>query len=158
MAIGNAGGRIITGVLSDKFGRNQTIFAVHIFQGILMLASIPLVGASNTSAIVIVLLATFIGFNYGANLALFPSITKDLWGIKAYGVNYGILFTAWGVGGFVLSKVSQALNASTGSMTYSFIMAAVLLGISGALTLTLDGKKKEVAPTDEQCCCSAAAE
>lgn len=158
MAIGNAGGRIITGVLSDKFGRNQTIFAVHIFQGILMLASIPLVGAANTSAIVIVLLATFIGFNYGANLALFPSITKDLWGIKAYGVNYGILFTAWGVGGFVLSKVSQALNASTGSMTYSFIMAAVLLGISGALTLTLGGKKNEVAAADEQCCCSVAAD
>lgn len=157
MAIGNAGGRIITGVLSDRFGRNQTIFAVHIFQGILMLVSIPLVGSAGTSALLIVLLATFIGFNYGANLALFPSITKDLWGIKAYGVNYGILFTAWGVGGFVLSKVSQALNASTGSMTYSFIMAAVLLGISGALTLTLGSKKSESMPS-EQCCSAAAAE
>lgn len=157
MAIGNAGGRIITGVLSDRFGRNQTIFAVHVFQGILMLVSIPLVGSAGTSAMLIVLLATFIGFNYGANLALFPSITKDLWGIKAYGVNYGILFTAWGVGGFVLSKVSQALNASTGSMTYSFIMAAVLLGISGALTLTLGSKKSESMPS-EQCCSAAAAE
>lgn len=157
MAIGNAGGRVITGVLSDKFGRNQTIFAVHIFQGVLMLVSIPLVGTAGTSALLIVLLATFIGFNYGANLALFPSITKDLWGIKAYGVNYGILFTAWGVGGFVLSKVSQALTASTGSMTYSFIMAAVLLGMSGALTLTLGGKKKETLPS-EQCCGAAAAD
>lgn len=143
MAIGNAGGRIITGVLSDKFGRNQTILAVHVFQAILMLASIPLIGAQNTSAMIIVLLATFIGFNYGANLALFPSIAKDLWGIKAYGVNYGILFTAWGVGGFVLSKVSQMLNATTGSMTSSFIIAAILLSISGMLTLTLGGKEKE---------------
>lgn len=146
MAIGNAGGRIITGVLSDKFGRNQTIFAVHVFQGVLMLASIPLIGSQGTSAVVIVLLATFIGFNYGANLALFPSIAKDLWGIKAYGVNYGILFTAWGVGGLVLSKVSQVLNATTGSMTSSFIMAAILLGISAMLTLTL-GKK--AAPAHE---------
>lgn len=143
MAIGNAGGRIITGILSDKFGRNQTILAVHLFQGVLMLVSIPLVGNQGTSAVLIVILATFIGFNYGANLALFPSIAKDLWGIKAYGVNYGILFTAWGVGGFVLSKVSAMLNATTGSMTSSFIIAAILLSISGMLTLTLGGAKEE---------------
>jgi OFA family oxalate/formate antiporter-like MFS transporter len=108
-----------------------------------MLAAIPLIGNQDTSALLIVLLATFIGFNYGANLALFPSIAKDLWGIKAYGVNYGILFTAWGVGGFVMSKVSQMLNATTGSMTSSFVIAAILLGISGMLTLTLGAKKAE---------------
>jgi len=143
MAVGNAGGRIITGVLSDKFGRNQTILAVHIFQAVLMLVAIPLIGGEHTAAVVIVLLATFIGFNYGANLALFPSIAKDLWGVKGYGVNYGILFTAWGVGGFVLSKVSQAMKAATGSMTSSFIVAAVLLSISGMLTLTLIARKEE---------------
>lgn len=143
MAIGNAGGRIITGILSDKLGRYQTIMAVHLFQAVLMLASIPLVGSHNTSGIVVVLLATLIGFNYGGNLALFPAIAKDLWGIKSYGVNYGILFTAWGVGGFVLSKVSQMLNATTGSMTSSFTIAAILLCTSGMLTLTLGSKEAE---------------
>lgn len=141
MAIGNAGGRIITGVLSDKFGRNETILAVHIFQAILMLASIPLVGGQHTSAIAIVLLATFIGFNYGANLALFPSIAKDLWGIKGYGVNYGLLFTAWGVGGFALSRISQMMNSMTGSMNSSFIVAAILLAISAMVTVTLITEK-----------------
>jgi len=145
MAIGNAGGRVITGILSDKFGRNQTIFAVHAFQAVLMLISIPLVGGLNTPAAAIVLLATFIGFNYGANLALFPTIAKDLWGINGYGLKYGILFTSWGVGGFVLSKVSQIMKAATGSMTPSFILAAILLSISGMLTLTLIGRK-ETAP------------
>lgn len=149
MAIGNAGGRIITGVMSDKFGRNQTILAVHLFQAALMLACIPLVGGENhTGAVVIVLLATFIGFNYGANLALFPSIAKDLWGFKGYGVNYGILFTAWGVGGFVLSRVSQMMNALTGSMNSSFIVAAILLTISSMITVTLITAKspKDKAP------------
>src|SRR6185369_7818201 len=109
------------------FGRYQTIMGVHLFQAVLMLVSIPLIGSQNSSALLIVLLATLIGFNYGANLALFPAIAKDLWGIKSYGVNYGILFTSWGVGGFVLSKVSQMLNATTGSMTSSFTIAAILL-------------------------------
>lgn len=143
MAIGNAGGRVVTGILSDKIGRYQTIMSVHLFQALLMLFSIPLLGSQHTSAITIVLLATLIGFNYGANLALFPAIAKDLWGIKAYGVNYGILFTSWGVGGFVLSKVSQMLKATTGSMTTSFVIAAILLCSSGMLTLTLGAKEKK---------------
>jgi nitrate/nitrite transporter NarK len=143
MAIGNAGGRIITGVLSDRFGRNQTILAVHLFQAVLMLLAIPLVGGQNTTGLVIVLLATFIGFNYGANLALFPSIAKDLWGFKGYGVNYGILFTAWGVGGFVLSRVSQMMKALTGTMNSSFILATVLLAISALLTISLIGRTDE---------------
>jgi nitrate/nitrite transporter NarK len=146
MAIGNAGGRVIAGILSDKIGRYQTIMVVHLFQALLMLAAIPLISSHGTGALVIVLLATLIGFNYGANLALFPAITKDLWGIKAYGVNYGILFTSWGVGGFVLSKVSQMLNATTGSMTSSFAIAALLLSTSGMLALTVGSKEEEAVP------------
>ncbi len=148
MAIGNAGGRVVTGILSDKIGRYQTIVAVHLFQTLLMLASIPLIGSNNTGALAIVLLATLIGFNYGANLALFPAIAKDLWGIKSYGVNYGILFTSWGVGGFVLSKVSQMLNAGTGSMNSSFALAAILLGASGMLAMTLGSKAEEAVAED----------
>jgi MFS family permease len=149
MAIGNAGGRIVTGIMSDKFGRYQTLMGVHMFQAVLMIACVPLIGSPSTGAIAIVLLATLIGFNYGANLALFPAITKDLWGVKAYGVNYGILFTSWGVGGFVLSKVSQVLNANTGNMTSSFMIAALLLGTSGVLSLTLGAKSKVTAPEQE---------
>jgi len=40
-----------------------------------------------------------VGFSYGACLALFPSKTADYWGTKNLGMNYGIMFTAWGVGG-----------------------------------------------------------
>ncbi len=63
-----------------------------------------------------VLLATFIGFNYGANLSLFPSFAKDRWGLKSFGVNYGILFTAWGVGGFVMSRVSADAHGNNGQL------------------------------------------
>lgn len=145
MAIGNAAGRIVAGILSDKIGRSATLIIMLAFQAVLMLACIPVVGSDNASAVLLVLLATFIGFNYGTNLSLFPSFAKDLWGLKNFGINYGILFTAWGVGGFVMSRFSQTVMAATGSYSSSFIMAAILLCIGAVMTLALNQKPREAA-------------
>jgi OFA family oxalate/formate antiporter-like MFS transporter len=143
MAIGNAGGRIIAGILSDKIGRRATLLIMLIFQTLLMLVAVPIVGAEKSSGVLLVLLATFIGFNYGTNLSLFPSLTKDNWGLKNFGINYGIVFTAWGVGGFVMGRLSQMLIASTGSYTSSFLTAAGLLIVGAFLSLTLKGRRAD---------------
>jgi MFS transporter, OFA family, oxalate/formate antiporter len=137
LAIGNAGGRIIAGTLSDKIGRRWTLFIVLLFQAILMFIAIPVTGSKDVKAVVIVLVAALIGANYGANLSLFPSFTKDLWGLKNFGVNYGIVFTAWGVGGFVLSRLQQMLKASSGSYDSSFLTAGILLIGGAGLTFLL---------------------
>ncbi len=142
LAVGNAAGRIVAGILSDKIGRRGTLLFMLCFQSMLMLISIPIVESERSSAILLVLLATFIGFNYGSNLSLFPSLTKDHWGLKNFGINYGIVFTAWGVGGFVMGRLSQMLIASTGSYAFSFLSAAVLLIVGAALTLTLKGRNE----------------
>ncbi|MFH0845511.1 MAG: OFA family MFS transporter [Pseudomonadota bacterium] len=142
LAVGNAGGRIVAGILSDKIGRRGTLVIMLGFQTLLMLISIPVVGSANTSAILLLLIATFIGFNYGTNLSLFPSLTKDNWGLKNFGINYGLVFSAWGVGGFVMGRLSQMLIARTGSYTSSFLTAAILLIIGAALTFTLKGRKE----------------
>jgi nitrate/nitrite transporter NarK len=128
-------------MISDKIGRRATLLIMLTFQGVLMLIAIPVVGTATTSGVVIVILATLLGFNYGTNLSLFPSLAKDNWGLKNFGINYGIVFTAWGVGGFVMGRLSQMLYASSGSYTSSFITAAVLLFGGSLLTFTLKGKK-----------------
>ncbi len=140
MAVGNAGGRLAAGMLSDRIGRKATLMLMLAFQAVLMFLAIPLVGSETTSAVILVALATAIGFNYGTNLALFPAFTKDLWGLKSFGANYGMVFTAWGVGGFVLSRLSQMLKVSTGTFASSFITAGVLLILG--IILTKFGLKK----------------
>ena len=137
MAVGNAAGRIVAGVLSDRIGRQWTLMLVLLFQAVLMFVAIPVTAHGSMPGLVIVLLASMIGFNYGANLSLFPSFAKDLWGLKSFGVNYGLLFTAWGVGGFVLSRLSQMLKAQSGTFNSSFIAAGLLLIVGGLLTLGL---------------------
>jgi nitrate/nitrite transporter NarK len=140
MAVGNAGGRVVAGLLSDKIGRRWTLMLVLLLQAALMFIAIPVTTSTDGPKFVIVLLATLIGFNYGANLSLFPSFAKDLWGLKSFGMNYGILFTAWGVGGFVLSRLQQMLTASSKSFNSSLITAGVLLLLGAALTLLLKAR------------------
>lgn len=135
MAIGNAGGRVVAGVLSDKIGRRATLFIMLLLQAVMMFAAMAVVNSG--SAILLVLLASFIGFNYGSNLCLFPSFAKDYWGTKNYGLNYGALFTAWGVGGFVMGKVSEMLNAQPGGLGKSFMLSGLLLVGGAALTIFL---------------------
>jgi hypothetical protein len=106
-----------------------------LLQAGLMFLAIPVTASAGGAKFLIVLLATFIGFNYGANLSLFPSLTKDLWGLKNFGMNYGCLFTAWGVGGFALSRLQQMLKASSGNFDSSFLTAGMLLVLGAALTL-----------------------
>ncbi len=143
LAIGNAGGRLMAGWLSDKIGRTKTLLILFTFQAILMFVSIPVTGSSSPGIFILLFLATFIGFNYGSNLSLFPSLAKDYWGIKNFGINYGILFTSWGLGGFVLSRVSQMVKASTGSLQYSFLIAGSLLVIAVIVLFLLHQKEKK---------------
>ncbi|HQO08664.1 MAG TPA: OFA family MFS transporter [Clostridiales bacterium] len=136
MAIGNASGRIIAGLVSDKIGRILTLSIIILFQAILMFMAIKIV-SGDSSPLVIVLLATFIGFNYGTNLSLFPTLTKGYWGLKNFGMNYGILMSAWGLGGLVFSSISQRL-ASSGNSNLSFIIAGASLLITLVFTFILN--------------------
>ncbi len=135
MALGNAGGRVVAGVLSDKIGRRATLFIMLSLQAVMMFAAMAVINSG--SALMLVLLASFIGFNYGSNLCLFPSFVKDYWGTKNYGLNYGALFTAWGVGGFVMGKVSEMINAQPGGLGKSFMLSGILLAGGAALTIFL---------------------
>ena len=143
LALGNASGRVVAGFVSDKVGRKVTLLGVTILQAICMLLAVP-VTETLSFPILLVLLATAIGFHYGANLCLFPAFAKDLYGLKNFGVNYGILFTAWGAGGFVLSRLQQMLKASSGNFRTSFLVAAAFLVVGALLTMLLDKPKKAV--------------
>ena len=138
LAVGNAAGRIVAGTLSDRIGRTLTLSLMLMFQAVLMFIAIPVVSAQPSSALLIVLIATGIGFNYGTNLALFPAITKDYWGLKNFGTNYGLLMTAWGMGGFVLGRASEMMKAATGNYVMSFGVAGVLLVVAAVIMMVKD--------------------
>ncbi|MBC2743610.1 MAG: OFA family MFS transporter, partial [Desulfosarcina sp.] len=138
LAVGNASGRIVAGILSDKIGRPRTILIMMTFQG-LIIASLIFIGESQ--AFWLVLTATLVGFNYGTNLSLFPSSTKDYFGLKNFGANYGLVFSAWGIAGLIFPRVAQMIVARTGSPEATYIMTAFLLFLSAGMTFTMRAPK-----------------
>jgi MFS family permease len=131
MAVGNAGGRVVAGVISDKIGRARTLLITMSFQAV-VIASLLFI--PQNQALLLVLAASLIGFNYGTNLSLFPSATKDYFGLKNFGVNYGLVFSAWGLGGFIFPRVSQMIVAQTGSPEAAYILATFLLLLAAGTT------------------------
>jgi MFS family permease len=131
MAVGNASGRVVAGMLSDVIGRTKTLFIMLTAQGAIIAS---LIFIPENQGILLTAAATLIGFNYGTNLSLFPSATKDYFGLKNFGANYGLVFSAWGIGGFIFPRVSQMIVAATGSPETAYILAAFLLFLAAGTT------------------------
>ncbi len=135
LAIGNGAGRIAGGMLSDKIGRKVTMFICFVLQACLILVlSRVTEGSALASVAVLAIISALIGASYGANLSLFPSITKDFYGLKNFGMNYGLVFTAWGVGGFMLAKLAGAMYVKHETFAIAYYGASTLLVIAAVMT------------------------
>lgn len=130
LAIFNAAGRVVAGVVSDRIGRMITIAFVCILQAINMIYF-----SYVSSAAGFLFGSAVVGFSYGACLSLFPATTADQWGTKNLGLNYGILFTAWGVGGVFGPILAGRIADSTGSYGAAYQIAAGLLAFAAFLAM-----------------------
>ena len=154
LAVGNGAGRIIAGMLSDKLGRKLTMAIFFLCQAV-MVVLLALSGKVEVlgSGAVLAVGAAMVGANYGANLSLFPSATKDFYGLKNFGVNYGLVFTAWGVGGFMLSKFAgwvfdgMVVESWKGSFEFAYYTSAALLVLAAIATFALKAPHHHEAAT-----------
>lgn len=146
LAIGNGGGRVVAGILSDKLGRNRTMLLFFILQAITIFGLSRASAMDAAPAALLIVLAALVGANYGSNLALFPAVTKDFYGLKNFGMNYGLVFTAWGVGGLTLSmfaakvkdgSIAMLADKWAGSYDFAFYTSAALLLLAGVMTFII---------------------
>ncbi len=141
LAIFNAGGRLIAGIMSDKIGRINTLKIVFILQGVNMLLF-----ATYSTPIAISIGTALAGIGYGALLSLFPSITADYYGVKNFGGNYGVIYTAWGFSGIIGPIIAGIVVDATGTYSLAYTISAVLLVIALSISfitrpLAISGQK-----------------
>lgn len=140
LAIFNTSGRILGGFLSDIMGRTSALLLVFIIQALnmfafSMLTSIPLLIVGTAVA----------GLAYGALFSLFPATTADFFGIKNLGVNYGLIFTGWGIAGIVGPVLAGRVADLTGTYTASYWAAGSMLVLGALLVGFIKApKSKEV--------------
>lgn len=141
LAVLNAGGRVVSGWLGDIIGRVNTLTLVLLIQALNMFLF-----GNYTTAGTLTIGALVAGYCYGSLLSLFPSITYEYYGTRHAGINYGLVFTAWGVGGVVGPIIAGKVVDATGVYDQAYLIAAALCVIGAVLIrLAKTPKAPEVA-------------
>ncbi len=125
-AVGNAGGRILSGWLSDRVGRLTTLRVMIVASA----AAMPALFAWRHDAVLFYLCVAAVYWCYGTQLSLFASTTADFYGTRNVGMNYGVLFTAWGTAGVLGPFIGARAFNLTHDYGSAFTIAAVLAGVA----------------------------
>jgi len=107
------------GWVSDRIGRENTMFIAFALEGIGII--LLLMNAHN--AVAFVILSGLVFFAWGEIYSLFPSMCTDLFGKQFATANYGLLYTAKGMGS-LLGLFGAYLIAVTGTWVTAFVIAS----------------------------------
>ncbi len=137
-AIGNASGRILSGWMSDALGRLNVLRLMIALSAIAM----PILYAVGANVALLYILVFAVYWCYGTQLSVNASTTSDFWGTKNAGINYGLLFTAWGVAGIIGPRIGGVLFDRYKNYKAAFYTAAVLAVV--ALVCEFMAKRPQV--------------
>lgn len=136
LSIFNALGRLGAGALSDKVGRTRAMMIVFLLQAVNMFLF-----AFYTSIPVLIIGSAIAGIAYGAVFSLFPTTTAEYFGMKNLGVNYGMIFTGWGIAGVVGPMLGGMVADKTGSYSNGYIVAGIFLVLATVMVSLLKAPK-----------------
>ncbi|MEN9215905.1 MAG: OFA family MFS transporter [Gloeomargarita sp. HHBFW_bins_162] len=133
-AVFNGLSRPLFGWLADRFQPRY----VAIFSYVLILLACLLMFNADAGQVGIYLVAfCLFWFCLGGWLAMAPTITLRFFNPEQYAQNYGIVFTAYGVGALMGTLVTGRMRDWLGSYTYVFYPIAVLAILGIALSWSL---------------------
>jgi MFS transporter, OFA family, oxalate/formate antiporter len=146
VAVGIFSGRVIVGLLFDRFWAPAVAFPVLLLP---VIACWLLLGTSTTAPLIFV--AGFLmGFAAGAESDVIAYLAARYFGMKAYGRIYGFLYAPFGIFSSISPVLYGYTRDTTGSYDNMLIAAMALFAIGGALLLALGsypdwGSSKEAA-------------
>ncbi|MHA2391749.1 MAG: L-lactate MFS transporter [Promethearchaeota archaeon] len=121
-ALFNGLGRIAWGKLADIVTYKKTMLIMFITQATLLFIYFT----TNFNEWYFLIMTCAIFFCFGGNFSLFPTATADLFGSKNLGPNYGMVFTAYGIAGFIGAVGVNLFVAIFGSYLILFIVMGLM--------------------------------
>ncbi len=148
MSIFNGLGRLAWGSVSDRWGRQTALVGMC---GVSVFACALVLRTAEGFSILLVGMC-LVAWSYGGYLALMPALTADFFGAKHVGANYGLLFSAWGICGFLVPGYFAALLDAArsagnlkGGYEQVFGLLAALALVGGVIGLSLNPQKPAAA-------------
>lgn len=144
-ALFNGGGRPIFGWLTDAIGPSR---AAALSLALTLLASVGMLFAGQGS--VLLYAACFAAFwmGLGSWLAIAPTATATFFGPKNYAANYGVIFSAYGLGAIAAGFIAGKAKDLFGSYHEAFYVTGGLAALGLVIALTLV-KPPKAAPNAE---------
>jgi MFS family permease len=130
-AVLNGLGRPLFGLIMDRFSIR---FAMSVSYGLIILSSILLLMLQENSSILFILSFSIYWLNLGAWLSIAPNATRLLFGSLGYSKNYGIVFTAYGLGA-ILGIIISGLLMDVFQNYNSIFVFILMLSFFGILSL-----------------------
>jgi OFA family oxalate/formate antiporter-like MFS transporter len=128
----NGFGRPLAGSLADRFGIMRVMIVTYSIQTATLLI-FPIFAVNQLG---LSISAALLGWGFAVTLGLFPVLTSICFGVKHLGFNYGLVFTAFGVGALAPSLGSW-FAAINGGEALAFFAAGVLAAVGLALCIIM---------------------
>ena len=121
-ALFNGLGRIVWGKMADLITYKKAMLLMFSVQAVLLLTYFT----TNINEALFLIITCAIFFCFGGNFSLFPTATADLFGSNNLGPNYGIVFTAYGIAGFIGAVGVNLFVTLFGSYLLLFIVMGIM--------------------------------
>jgi MFS transporter, OFA family, oxalate/formate antiporter len=140
----NGIGRFLWGGLSDRLGRVQA-FRLILASQILVFVGLRYVG----NPILFSVLVCYVLLCYGGGFGTMPSFVMDVFGAKLMPAVYGVILTAWSLGGVVGPQIAAMLkdHFKEGAGVLTFTVGAGFLGVGFLMSLFINNARFTKAPT-----------
>jgi MFS transporter, OFA family, oxalate/formate antiporter len=118
----NGMSRLISGILSDRFGRNQVMSLAFFAAGVAYFL-LPWIDGLEACA----LLAAVVGFSFGTLFSVSAPLVADCFGLEHFGAIFGLTFAAYG---FVAGPLGPTLSGYLLDVTGdNFFLVFLYLGV-----------------------------
>jgi len=124
--------RPILGAISDRIGRENTMFFAFLLEGIGIFALLKF----GTTPIAFVLLSGLVFFAWGEIYSIFPATARDHFGQRYATTNYGLLYQAKWVASFGV-PLSGYVIAATHSWTTVLIIAGAMNIVAAVMSVAI---------------------
>ncbi|WP_079708990.1 L-lactate MFS transporter [Paraliobacillus ryukyuensis] len=141
----NCIGRVFWGAVSDRIGRTYCLMVIY-----LVIALMMLVLAFSNSVLGFAVAIIGIGLCFGGTMGIFPSIVGEKFGMKYYGVNYGVVFIGYSGAAFFGPRIANSVAAvNNGNFTNAFYIALFISLVGLIITFIYRTMENKLQKTNE---------